>query len=347
MAYAMLPLRDLPPTGSAASNAGQLPAQVLVWSLRLIPPVLLLPVYVTLAGRLRGTHAISWARARVLLVGALMLALFLFSAPLGAAALCFVGGRLLFRLDPTDRRSPDAPEDSADLEDTACSEDSDGPEDSADLEDSDGPGAVARAEERCRLHRDLHDGLTPVLTGVRLLLDTAARRLDHDPRARTLVEDAAEGASQAMAEARRVIDGLRPADLDKARLPGALGRLAARMTGPTTTVLVVEDPGLPVPLRPATEVAAYRIAAEAVTNAVRHARARRVEIRLRAAPDVLVLDVVDDGVGPAPGVSPRKGTGLVSMARRAADAGGWCAVRAGAGAARGTDVHAELPLSPR
>jgi signal transduction histidine kinase len=323
MTYVLLPLRGLPQTERSGSVAEWLPEQVLIWCLRLIPLVLLLPLYVTLVGRLRGTRVVSWARARVLLVGALLLALFVFSAPLGAALLCFVGGRLLFRLDRTDRRSPDA------------------------REDSEGPVAVARAEERHRLRRDLHDGLTPVLTGLRLMLDTAARRLDHDPRARTLVEDAAAGARQAMAETRRVIDGLPPTDLDAAQLPAALGRLATRMTGPVTTVSVAEDPGLPGVLRAETETAAYRIAAEAVTNAVRHAHARHVEIRLRAASDVLVLDVVDDGVGPSPATRRRHGTGLPSMTRRAAEAGGWCAVRARAGGRRGTDVHAELPLSPR
>jgi signal transduction histidine kinase len=86
------------------------------------------------------------------------------------------------------------------------------------------------------------------------------------------------------------------------------------------------------------EVAAYRIAAEAVTNAVRHAAAGRVEVRLERTADTLRVRVRDDGVGVA--AQARRGVGLGSMRERAAELGGWCTVSP---ADPGTQVLAVLP----
>ena len=88
----------------------------------------------------------------------------------------------------------------------------------------------------------------------------------------------------------------------------------------------------------AVEVAAYRIALEAVTNAVRHAGASRIEVRLVAGTDALVVEVRDDGAGIT--ADARPGVGLASMRERAAEVGGWCTV---APQSPGTRVVAHLP----
>jgi two-component system NarL family sensor kinase len=93
--------------------------------------------------------------------------------------------------------------------------------------------------------------------------------------------------------------------------------------------------GLPA----AVEVAAYRIASEALTNAVRHAGATAVDVLLRATPGALVLRVEDDGCGIRPDAV--RGVGLSSMRERATELGGWCTVTP---CARGTVVLAHLPF---
>jgi signal transduction histidine kinase len=144
-----------------------------------------------------------------------------------------------------------------------------------------------RAEERRRLRRDLHDGLGPLLAALRLEVD--ADTLDDPPRVRRLVDDA-------VAEIRRISRGLRPPDLDEAGLPGALRRLATRVAGPGGLEVAIDVPAARLDLPAAVEVAAYRIAGEALTNAVRHAHARRITVTLRAE-DALRLEVSDDGIG--------------------------------------------------
>ena len=186
-----------------------------------------------------------------------------------------------------------------------------------------------RAEERRRLRRELHDGLGPLLAALRLEVD--ADTLDDPPRVRRLVDEA-------VAEVRRISRGLRPPDLDEAGLPGALRRLATRVAESGGVEVAIEVPAVRLELPAGVEVAAYRIAGEAVTNAVRHAHARRITVTLRAE-DALQLEVSDDGIGLRPG---EPGVGLRSMRERAAEVGGKLAVSSTAGA--GTTVSAMLPL---
>ena len=116
---------------------------------------------------------------------------------------------------------------------------------------------------------------------------------------------------------------------------------AAPRPGLTVRVEAPDDLGA---LPAAVEVAAYRIVSEALTNVVRHARATHCTVRIARDParPCLVVEVLDDGVGIAPGTSA--GVGLVSLRERAAELGGRCEVTAGDPA--GTKVHAELPLAP-
>ena len=199
---------------------------------------------------------------------------------------------------------------------------------------------VAREEERRRIRRDLHDGLGPSLSGVVFQLESARLQVDHDPAAaqvaiastRTLVQEI-------VADVRRLVHDLRPPALDDLGLVGALRQQAERMTARAMTVSV--DAGDLGHLSAAVEVAAYRIAGEALTNVARHASATSARVGLHVAGGELVLEVADDGVGIAPDV--QAGVGLVSLRERAAELGGRTEVSCPA--TGGTVVRAWLPLS--
>jgi signal transduction histidine kinase len=200
----------------------------------------------------------------------------------------------------------------------------------------------AREEERRRLRRDLHDGLGPLLGGVSLGLAGVHHRLRRDPAAaEQMLQRLQEQLQTATGEVRRLVDGLRPPGLDELGLVSALRERATRFQhGPAGLSVTVEGPEVLPPLPAATEVAAYRIALEALTNAARHAHARRCVLRL-AIDGALELEVCDDGHG-IPAVH-RAGVGLASMRQRAREVGGTCTIRPGPDG--GTRVTARLPVA--
>ena len=198
---------------------------------------------------------------------------------------------------------------------------------------------AAREEERRRLRRDLHDGLGPVLTGVGLNLDAARVRLATDPSmADGLIAEAKAASAQAIADLRRVVYGLRPPALDDLGLVGAVRAQAQRLGAAGNVRVDVEADDLPA-MPAAVEVAAYRIAVEAVTNAVRHGAGRTCRVRLALAGAELRLEVEDDGTSPDGWVP---GVGMAAMRERAEELGGTFA--AGPEAAGGARVAATLPL---
>lgn len=200
---------------------------------------------------------------------------------------------------------------------------------------------AAREEERSRLRRDLHDGLGPLLGGITLRLETARNLAERDPaRSQGILEQAIADQSQVIDEIRRIVHDLRPPALDDLGLVQALRQQAARLSGPGLAIVVQGD--APAELPAAVEVAAYRIASEAMENARRHARATRVDVRLEARSDALALEVVDDGRGiPADAVH---GVGLRSARERADELGGVLEIATGDA---GTSIRAMLPLAPR
>lgn len=217
----------------------------------------------------------------------------------------------------------------------------------ADLQRSRLRLVTAREEERRRLRRTLHDGLGPQLATLTLKIDTARNLLARDPvAAEALLVELKAATQAAVADVRSLVYDLRPPALDQLGLVGAL-RMVATAVGngdsghPPADGLTVEvrAPEELPPLPAAVEVAAYRIVAEAVTNAVRHARASRCTIWL-CLDDRLYLAVEDDGVGLPDGVQP--GVGWTSMQERAAELGGTCTV--GQRPEGGTRVAVALPL---
>ena len=218
---------------------------------------------------------------------------------------------------------------------------------SADLQRSRERLVLAREEERRRLRRDLHDGLGPRLAALTLRLDTAHDLLADDPQAATLLTDLAERMAEAVADIRRLVYALRPPTLDDLGLVGALHQTAEsyRPGGLRVDVATYGPEGnLLPPLPAAVEVAAYRIAQEALTNVVKHARARSCTIRLtfEAAHWTLLIEVDDDGIGIA--VGQTGGIGLGSMRERAEELGGACTVMPLPDG--GTRVRALLPCHP-
>jgi two-component system NarL family sensor kinase len=198
---------------------------------------------------------------------------------------------------------------------------------------------AAREEERRRLRRDLHDGLGPTLAGIALGIDTVRRALPSvetppDATVAGLLGTLREATEAAVGDIRRIVYDLRPPILDELGLAGAVREQAARL-GAASIDVPETLPALPA----AVEVAAYRIAVEALTNAARHAPGTPVSVQL-AVNGRLELRVADGGAGLPDGY--RAGVGLTSMRERAAELGGSCVVSRRTPC--GTLVHAEFPL---
>ena len=199
---------------------------------------------------------------------------------------------------------------------------------------------TAREEERRRLRRDLHDGLGSALTSVTFQLDTASNLLESDPQAvKNLLKELKAQTQASIADIRRLVYNLRPPILDEWGLVAAL-----RRTGSTISVTqcagTVEAPESLPALPAAVEVAAYRIALEALANVVRHAHASTCSMRLSISDDALIVDIEDDGSG-----LPRNfhaGVGITAMRERAAELGGSCTVETVPPG--GTRVYVFLPL---
>ena len=215
---------------------------------------------------------------------------------------------------------------------------------SADLQRSRERLVTTREEERRRLHRDLHDGLGPMLGSLTLKLDVAGDLLERDPAAaRALLGGLKTQTQSAVADIRRLVYALRPPALDDLGLLGAIGETAAQYSNEGLRVSVEAPVRLP-PLPAAVEVATYRIVQEALTNIVRHAEASECVIRfgLDEADRMLCLEIRDDGCGLPR--ERRRGVGVASMRERAAELGGECVVESLS--AGGTRVRASLPCTP-
>jgi signal transduction histidine kinase len=198
----------------------------------------------------------------------------------------------------------------------------------------------AREEERRRLRHDLHDGVGPALAAAALQVETARHTYATDPeRAGVLLDTVAVRLSSVVDDVRQVVRGLRPPGLDDLGLPEALTALARQFDGPGRRVdaLVSSLPDRSA----AVDAAVYLVAAEAVTNAVRHGAAQEVRIEVAEQDGGVALCVRDDGCGlPARAVP---GTGLRSMRDRVEQLSGRFVVEGDP--VGGTRVSAWLPVA--
>jgi two-component system NarL family sensor kinase len=194
----------------------------------------------------------------------------------------------------------------------------------------------AAEEERLRLSRDLHDGIGQSLGAAAVALARVAAKTGRTPE----TDATARLIDAALNELRQVTQGLRPPSLDDLGIGPAVEALAreAERTGLTARIEIQELPRM----APALEETCFRLAQEALSNIVHHARATTFRVSLSRQAENVVLEVQDDGRGfsPASGL----GLGLVGARERAAGVSGSLSVESSAGG--GTRLRAVLPLRP-
>jgi two-component system sensor histidine kinase UhpB len=200
---------------------------------------------------------------------------------------------------------------------------------------------AAQEEERLRIARDLHDGIGQRLTAVAM----QAERVADDPQGagQTALLEIPDAIRESIEAVRRISRELRPEALDDLGLANALLTLCRRMARQSGVRVQPEldlADGMP-DLPSETELVIYRVAQEALTNAIRHAEATHITLSLRAAEDHIALRVRDDGRGialPLPGDT----SGISGMRERALLIGAQLNIRSNAGA--GTEVQLDVPL---
>jgi len=206
---------------------------------------------------------------------------------------------------------------------------------------------TTREEERRRLRRDLHDGLGATLAALNLEAAVLRRSIRSDPeKAEALVDEFRQEIRATIEDIRHLVYELRPPTLDQLGLAEAVRAQAAQCSreearDESSLQITVEAPEALPPLPAAVEVAAYRIAQEALTNVVTHAKARHCIVRLEVR-DELHLEIIDDGVGITNGRLRNNGLGLLSMRERAEELGGTYLIEPVLGG--GTRVLTSLPL---
>jgi signal transduction histidine kinase len=170
-------------------------------------------------------------------------------------------------------------------------------------------GAVDVQEtELRRIERDLHDGAQARLVALGMSLGMAEQKLESDPEAvGALLAEARQGASEALEELRVLARGIHPPILTDRGLEAAVSALV--MHSPLQVALAVNVPDRP---NAAVESAAYFTVSEALANAIKHGRAKRVEISIRSSNGILVAEVTDDGRGGA----NANGDGLKGLRQR-------------------------------
>ncbi|MFJ8664254.1 histidine kinase [Streptomyces sp. NPDC093600] len=209
--------------------------------------------------------------------------------------------------------------------------------------------AIERREgtlaERQRLSMEIHDTLAQGLSSQQMLLQAAERTWDSDPEtARRHVRTAESIAERNLAEARRFVHDLAPADLaEGGGLEAALRTLAGRESA------AFRVDGVPVPLPDRVQSALLRIAQGALANVREHAAATSAALTLTYLDDQVVLDIADDGRGFEPRPQPSRepgvrGHGLPAMRVRAQQLGGTLTIESTPG--EGTVLSAAIPLTP-
>jgi len=198
-------------------------------------------------------------------------------------------------------------------------------------------------EERTRLARDLHDSVSQTLFSMSLVADAASVLVERDPaRAKKQLEGLRDMARAAAAEMRSLIFELRPADLDADGLAATLRKHVDVLGSVHSAEIEFKEDGYRR-LEPSVEREIYRVAQEAIGNALKHANASRIEVALQMANGTAKLLVTDDGAGFDPDASQMRATrlGITSMEERAEAIGGNLRIKSGP---KGTRVQLEVPV---
>jgi len=211
-------------------------------------------------------------------------------------------------------------------------------------------GAVTRGQEaeRARLARELHDGPVQELIALGQRAEMAQRLVERGEaeQAQALLEALRRAELETVAELRRLIGALRPIYLEDLGFLPALEMLVQQTAGQTTARVRLEKESTVHRCAPEVELAAYRVAQEALNNALQHAQAQNIVVRVRCDREGLALSITDDGVGftlpPRPDLLTQAGHfGLVGMQERATRLGGTLQVRTAPG--KGTRITVCLP----
>jgi len=197
-------------------------------------------------------------------------------------------------------------------------------------------------EERQRLARELHDSVSQALYGISLGTHTALTLFDTD-RAKVLeaLNYVLSLTQAGLTEMRSLIFELRPESLAIEGLVVALGKHAAALRarhGIEVELALCDEPDAPLPVKEAI----YRIAQEALQNAVKHSRSERLDVRLRCGEEAIRLEVCDNGVGFDPQAPYPGHLGLRSMRERASSVGGTLEIESVPGC--GTRIRAHVPI---
>ena len=203
----------------------------------------------------------------------------------------------------------------------------------------------AQEEERGRVARELHDGISQLLVGVRYALDNARRRLERgDPTAQEPLLKGIASLGEAITEVRRISRDLRPGVLDDLGLGPAIKTLAEDFQARTGITCDFATVVFRNRLDNDAKIALYRIAQEALTNIERHAGATAVQIDLRGHRRGGTLQIIDNGRGlSADERSRASGLGLRNMQERMEQMGGTLRLSEAPGG--GTSIEASVPLT--
>ncbi len=201
-------------------------------------------------------------------------------------------------------------------------------------------------EERGRVARELHDGISQMLVGVRYALELTRRKSGTGDHAG--LDKGIDGLSQTVQEVRRISRDLRPGVLDDLGLGPALQALTDDFRSRTGIATAFETVVFRNRLDQDARIALYRIAQEALTNIERHAQATEVHMSLKGHRNGALLRIADNGVGmtwPPSNRGPTHGLGLRNMQERIEQLGGNLRVVTSRSAPTGTTIEAQVPLT--
>lgn len=194
--------------------------------------------------------------------------------------------------------------------------------------------------ERQRLSRDIHDTLAQEFTSI--LMHLSAARLGDSAAMKTHLQQVEQAAREGLDESRRIIRNMRPQQLEGASLVESIEGVAARWSAENKVRVETAVTGPPYPLDEPIEIALLRITQEALHNIKKHAQASDVNITLSYMPDLLALDIADNGKGFNTSRNGR-GFGLKTMRERAEELGGTLTIESELG--KGTAIAVSLPIA--